>query len=221
MAAECAVVETTDQAAVLLDPVRLQILARLREPDSAAEVARSLGMPRQRVGYHIRELEKGRLLRFVGERRRGNCVEHLLQATADYYVVGPSALGAVSPDTRAGAGGLRDRFSSAYLIAAASRTIGDVATLRERARGAGKQLPTLTLESEVRFTAPEQQRAFAEELTESIARLVAKYHDAGPVTGQTAGPGSAAGRRFRIVVSGHPALPTNPPHSSISAGGTP
>lgn len=195
----------------MLDPIRLEILARLREPESAAEVARGLGMPRQRVGYHIRALEKARLLRFVGERRRGNYVEHLLQATAACYVVGPSALGAVGPDTAGSGAGLRDRFSSGYLIAAASRTIGEVATLRERARDAGKQLPTLTIESEVRFAAPDQQRAFAQELTESIARLIAKYHDAAAV----------GGRRFRIVVSGHPVLPADPPATSLSSGTTP
>ena len=93
----------------MLDPVRLAILAHLRVPESAAGVARALGLPRQRVGYHIRELEKAQLVRFLGERRRGNCLEHLLQATAAYYVVGPRALGAVGPDV----GALRDRFSSA------------------------------------------------------------------------------------------------------------
>ena len=72
MTADYAVVESTDQAATLMDPMRLQILAHLREPESAAGVARALGLPRQRVGYHIRELERAKLLRSVGERRRGN-----------------------------------------------------------------------------------------------------------------------------------------------------
>jgi DNA-binding transcriptional ArsR family regulator len=195
MRPDCSVVQSTDQAAILMEPTRLRILEHLREPESAAGVARALGIPRQRAGYHVRELERAGLVRFVGERRRGNCLEHLLQATATYYVVGPRALGALGPETSA----LRDRFSSAYLIAAASRTIGEVATLRDRARDAGKQLPTLTLESDVRFASSEQQRAFANELTDSMARLVAKYHDE-----RTPG-----GRRFRVVVSGHPALPAN------------
>lgn len=202
MSADCSVVDSTDQAATLMDPIRLQILARLREPDSASGVARALGMPRQRVGYHVRALEKARLLRSVGERRRGNYVEHLLQATATFYVVGPQALGLLGTEV----GSIRDRFSSAYLIAAASRTIGDVGVLRERARAAGRQLPTLTLEGEVRFASPEEQRAFADELTDSFAALVARYHD----------DQAERGRRFRIVISGHPALPADPasPRSS-------
>ncbi len=195
MTADYAVVESTDQAATLMDPMRLQILAHLREPESAAGVARALGLPRQRVGYHIRELERAKLLRSVGERRRGNYVEQLLQATATFYVVGPRALGVMGVE----AGPIRDRFSSAYLIAAASRTIGDVGELRERARAAGRQLPTLTLEGEVRFGSGEEQRAFADELTDTFAALVAKYHDGA----------AERGRRFRIVISGHPALPAD------------
>jgi DNA-binding transcriptional ArsR family regulator len=195
MTADYAVVDSTDQAATLMDPMRLRILAHLREPESAAGVARALGMPRQRVGYHIRALERANLLRFVGERRRGNYVEQLLQATATFYVVGPRALGVMGTE----AGTIRDRFSSAYLIAAASRTIGDVGVLRERAQAAGRQLPTLTLEAEVRFASPEEQRAFADELTDTFAALVAKYHDGH----------AERGRRFRIVIAGHPALPAD------------
>ena len=73
------VVDSAEQAAVLLEPVRLRILERLREPDSSVGVARALGMPRQRIGHHVRTLEASGLLTPVGERRRRNCVERLLQ----------------------------------------------------------------------------------------------------------------------------------------------
>ena len=56
------VLNSTAQAATLLDPLRLEILACMREPDSAAGVARALGLPRQRVNYHVVELEKAGLL---------------------------------------------------------------------------------------------------------------------------------------------------------------
>ena len=196
MPADCLVVESTDQAAILLDPVRLRILTLLRLPDSAANVARSLGLPRQRVGYHIRALQNANLLQFVGERRSRNCVERLLQASASFYVVSPRALGAAgAPATDPGS--VRDRFSSSSLLSAASRTIAAVAALRERAESAGRPLPTLTLEAGVRFASPEDQRAFADELMDSFATLVAKYHD----------DQAPRGRPFRVVISGHPALP--------------
>lgn len=179
-----------------MDPVRLRILALLRHPESAASVARTLGLPRQRVGYHIRALQNAKLLQFVGERRSRNCVEHLLQTTASFYVISPRALGPAGT-LSADSATLRDRFSSSSLLSAASRTIAAVGTLSERAGSAGRQLPTLTLEAGVRFASPEDQRAFADELMDSFAALVAKYHD----------DQSPRGRRFRVVISGHPALP--------------
>jgi DNA-binding transcriptional ArsR family regulator len=196
---DCLVIESPEQAAVLMDPVRLRILALLRHPESAASVARALGLPRQRVGYHIRALQTANLLRFVGERRSRNCVEHLLQASAAFYIISPHALGpagtpAAEPAT------VRDRFSSTALLAAASRTIAAVGTLRERAESAGRHLPTLALEAGVRFASPDDQRAFADELMDSFAALVAKYHD----------DQSPRGRHFRLAILGHPALPPDP-----------
>ena len=110
------VVDSAEQAAVLLEPVRLRILEALREPDSSVGVARALGMPRQRIGHHVRTLEASGLLTPVGERRRRNCVERLLQASARSYVVAPQILGALGRSAEE----LRDRFSSSYLLAAAS-----------------------------------------------------------------------------------------------------
>jgi DNA-binding transcriptional ArsR family regulator len=195
MPADCLIVESTDRAAVLMDPVRLQILALLRHPESAASVARALNLPRQRVGYHIRALQKANFLRSVGERRNRNCVEHLLEASADFYIISPSALGPAGAPPNDPAT-VRDRFSSASLLASATRTIAAVATLRERAESAGRPLPTLSLTAAIRFASPEDQRAFADELMDSFAALVARYHD----------DQSPRGRPFRVTITGHPAL---------------
>ena len=56
MALAVDVIEETERAQALLQPARLELLERLREPGSAAAVARDLGLPRQRVNYHLREL---------------------------------------------------------------------------------------------------------------------------------------------------------------------
>jgi len=188
------VLKSLDEASAVLDPTRLRILAGMREPASAAALARALGLPRQRVGYHVRALEKQGLLVPVGERRRRGTVERLLQATGRAYVVSPQALGILGA-TRAE---VQDRFSGAYLIAATARTLRDVPILQERASEAGKKLPTLTLETEVRFASPADQSAFAAELTEAVAALAARYHHAL----------AADGRTFRFVVVGHPSLST-------------
>jgi len=191
-------IEDPETAAVALQPARLEILEALREPDSGAGVARRLGLPRQRVGYHLRELEKRGLVRHVEDRRRGNCVERIVQATARYYVVSPAALGPVGADAAA----VRDRFSSAFQVAVLARSLRDVAVLQERARAAGKKLPTMTLQTDVRFSSPATQAAFAEELANAVAALVAKYHD----------DAAEDGRTFRFTIAGHPA-----PHDSTDA----
>ena len=65
-----------------MDATRLRLVRELVEPDSAAGLAKRLGLPRQRLNYHLRELEAAGLLELVEERRRGNCVERIVRAVA-------------------------------------------------------------------------------------------------------------------------------------------
>jgi DNA-binding transcriptional ArsR family regulator len=196
------VIRGAGQAALVLQRTRRELLAQLAEPDSAAGLARRLGLPRQRLNYHLRELEREGLVECVEERRKGNCTERLLRATARSYVISPEALGLLgaTPDSA------RDRFSAGFLVASAAQTLRDVASLEERARQQNKRLSTFTLESEIRFASAAARAAFAEELTQTLAALVARYHD----------DGAPAGRRFRMLTVVHPAVPvTDASHSSM------
>ncbi len=184
-------IQDARRAAALLDPLRLRLLEELREADSASGLARRLRLPRQKINYHLRELEKKRLVELVGERRRGNCVERMLRATAHTYLISPAALGSLAVDPEK----IQDRFSSTYLVALAARAIREVAGLRQRADQAGKRLATLSLEADVRFASAAERNAFAEELSGHLARLVDKYHD----------EKSPGGRPFRFFVGGYPA----------------
>lgn len=188
------VVSDTGRAAALLHPVRLKLLERLAEPDSATGLARRLGRPRQTINYHLRELEREGLVELVEQRRKGNVAERLVRATARSYLIDPGALGAVGLRPAL----IRDRFSSAYLLAVAAQLIRDLAVLRAGAQRAGQRLPTFTLETEVGFASAEDRRAFTEELATTVAGLVAKY-------GNEEAP---ARRRFRFVIGAHPALPS-------------
>jgi DNA-binding transcriptional ArsR family regulator len=191
------VVRDAEPAAALLDPVRQRLLAELRQPDSATGLSRRLRLPRQRLNYHLRVLESAGLVELVEERRKGNCLERVVRATARAFVISPEALGPLGVSADAAS----DRLSSAYLIAAAGRTIREVGALEERARQEQKRLATLTLDSEVRFASAESRAAFAEELAAAVARLSAKYHD-------ERAPG---GRRFRLLAAVHPAGPEPAP----------
>lgn len=193
MQQEYGIIDGSEQAAAALHPLRTRLLEEFREPRSAAEAARRLDLPRQRVGHHVRLLRDQGLLEKVGERRTGSFVEQLLRTTARAWVISPRALGAVGEAPA----DLRDRFSSEYLTAAAARTVEDLGELRRLADRQGKRLATLTLETSVRFADAAAQAAFAEELANTLADLVARYHD-------DTTPG---GRRFRFLVGGHPDLP--------------
>jgi DNA-binding transcriptional ArsR family regulator len=186
MPAALQIVQSSEKAAVLLQPGRLSLLERLNEPDSAAGLARRLGVPRQKVNYHLRELEKEGFLELVEERRKGNCIERLVRATAREFLIAPHACKSMTAD----------RFSAAYLVSTAARVIRDLAALCLRARRAGKRIATLTLETEIRFSTAESRAAFAEELTATVAHLAAKYHD----------ERAEGGRRFRVLAASYPAL---------------
>jgi len=173
-APDLAVISAPDRAATLLASPRQRLLAELGgEPGSASGLARRLGLPRQRVHYHLRELEKAGLVELVEERRRGNCVERLVRATARAFVISPEALGALAADP----GAALDRGSAAYQVAVAARSIREVATLDAAARREGRRLPTLTLDTEIVFADAAARAAFAEELADALGALLARYHD--------------------------------------------
>ena len=187
-----AVVADARQAAVLLDPTRQAIVRSLLvEPGSAAALAVRLGEPRQRLNYHLRELEAAGLVELVEERRKGNCIERVMRASARGFLLDP----AVFDVGDVGGGELQDRFSATALIAVAARAVREVAALREGAAARRKRLATLAVDAQVRLSSPAAFAAFAADLAEAVAGVVAKHHDAG----------AGEGRSFRVTAAAYPA----------------
>ncbi|GAA2633097.1 ArsR/SmtB family transcription factor [Paractinoplanes durhamensis] len=185
---DVAVIEDPAAAEVSLDPIRSRLLAELAVPGSATMLAGKVGLPRQKVNYHLRTLEQHGLIELVEERRKGNVTERLMQATAASYVISPAAMAAVAPDP----GRAPDRLSARWLLALAGRLVRDVGSLITGAGQAKQRVATYAMDGEVRFASPADRAAFAEELTASVTQLLAKYH-------------SADGRKHRLVVAVHPA----------------
>ena len=181
------VIEDASAAAVALDPLRARLLSELVEPGSAATVAARVGMARQKVNYHLKALESHGLLELAEERMRGGITERVLRATAAAYVVSPAVLGesAADPD------GAPDRLSARYLIALAGRVVREVGGLANRAAAAGRRLPTLAIDTEIRFRSAQDRAAFADELTAAVIDLAARYHH-------------DDGRPHRLIVAAHP-----------------
>jgi DNA-binding transcriptional ArsR family regulator len=186
------VIEDAAAAEASLDPIRARLLAELAQPASASMLAARVGLSRQKTNYHLRALERHGLLELVEERRKGNCTERVLQATASSYVISPAAMSALAPDPSRDP----DQRSARWLLAVAGRLVGEVGELITGAGAAGKQLATLGIDSEVRFASAKDRAAFVVELADAVNGLVAKYHD----------EAVHGGRRHRFVVALHPTI---------------
>jgi DNA-binding transcriptional ArsR family regulator len=189
---DIAVIDDPVAAEVSLDPVRSRLLAALAEPGSATTLAAQCGLARQKVNYHLRALERHGLVELVEERRKGNCTERVLRATAASYVISPAALSAVAPDPDRSA----DQRSARWLLALAARLVREVGELIARSSAARKPLATFAIDSEIRFASAADRAGFADELAGAVTALVAKYHD----------ESAAGGRKHRLLVALHPSI---------------
>src|SRR5262245_31278167 len=168
------IIDDPARARVALQPIRLRLLHLLEQPQSAPQVARAMGMPRQRVLYHLRTLEAQQLVESHDHGSVGRRIDRTYVRTATSYAIAPKTLGGVAVDVDTGT--IRDAFSSAYLSAVAGRALNDLAALSKAAAASGKRVATITLETDVRFATPGDQQRFADELTAALAALAAKYH---------------------------------------------
>lgn len=192
---EVDVIEDAAAAGVTLDPIRATLLGHLaREEGSATTLAPTVGLTRQKVNYHLRALKKHGLVTLVEERRRGNCTERIMRATAASFVISPSALGAVAPDPSRSP----DQYSARWLLGIGARLVHEVGELVSRAAEARQPLATFTIDAEVRFASATARGAFARELGAAIEQLVDEYHEAD----------SPAGRLHRCVIALHPSITT-------------
>ena len=188
------VIDDPAAAALAVDPVKSRLLAALVEPASAAALAARLGIPRQKINYHLRSLEEYGLVQVSEERLWGGLRERVMVASAASYMVSPDALGPVAAEP----GRSADRLSASYLIALAARIVREVSSLLRGAREARKRLATLAIDTEITFRSAADRAAFTSDLTATVTSLVQRYHDATT-------PG---GRAHRLVIVAHP-LPKN------------
>ena len=192
--ASLSLVDAPDTLRAALTPVRRQLLARLREPASAVTVAAELGLPRQRVNYHLRTLEGAGFLELVETRPRRGCVERVLRTSARAFIVDPAVIGPARPVRRAGRAGPQpqDRFAAETLVDAAAGVVCDVSRMQARADASGTRLLTCAIEAEVRLASPADFATLSATLATLVARAIA---DIGTAEG---------GRPYRVLVGAHP-----------------
>jgi len=178
-------VEEPEKVRLALSPIRRRLLELLREPSSATQLAAAMEVPRQRVNYHLRELEKAGLIELVEERRRRGFTERILRASAATLVVDPGVFGPAFTQ-------IQDQYAAEHLVEVAAGTVRDVARMQSAADAEGKRLLTFTLEADVRFAGPGDVHRFTDALTEAVRRVVEEFD-------------SEDGRPYRLIAGGHPA----------------
>jgi DNA-binding transcriptional ArsR family regulator len=173
-----------DKVRLALSPLRRTLLAHLREPASATQLAAVLDLPRQRVNYHLRALENAGLLELVEERPRRGCVERILRTRPGAFVVDPAVMGTEFTQ-------IHDQYAAEHLVGVAAATVRDVARMQARAADEGKRLLTFTIEAEVRFAHPGDVHPFTDALADAVRQVVARFD-------------RSDGQPYRMVVGGHP-----------------
>jgi len=181
------VVDDLEALQVLGHPLRVRILELLREPGSAATVAREVGETRQKVNYHLKELERVGLVAPIGERRAGNFIETLYEAAGRSFLVAPS----VAWSDRRRVDALRQQHSLENLVMVGAQLQRDAISLLDRAAFDGEAIASAAVEADVHFADERDRGEFLEEYLATVQKLCDRY-------------GARDGLPYRIVLAAHP-----------------
>ncbi|HEY1434083.1 MAG TPA: helix-turn-helix domain-containing protein [Thermoanaerobaculia bacterium] len=194
--ADLETITSARRASALMHPLRLRLLSLSREPTSAAELARRLGLPRQRVNYHVRALEGAGFLRRAGRQRKGNMTEQRFVATARAFMLSAGILGPVAADWRE----IGDTTSPDYLLALTEQVRADIEQAAGEGRAEGQPITTVSLKSQFRFENAAQRAAFVLAVREAVVAVIARH--ASPNRLENGRPGR--GRPYRLVLACYP-----------------
>jgi Helix-turn-helix domain len=184
-------IEAVDQAATLLNPLRLGLLKHLAEPRSCPELAGFVGETAQKVYYHVKALERVGLVKKVGERRVRGMVEGRYQAKGRSYWLSPALVGRIGSRGRA-----RDQFSLGFLLTLAEELQADIGHLSEVD---AEEVPSLGLSAEIHLADSARRTAFLQEVQHTFEALARKYGARGPEE-----VSHSKGQSFRLVLACYP-----------------
>jgi DNA-binding transcriptional ArsR family regulator len=182
-----------DALQVLSHPLRVRILESLREPLSAAAAARAIGEPRQKVHYHLKELERVGLVERLDEQRVGNLIETRYRTAARSFVV---ALDVAWSDPRR-AQAMREQHSLEQLVLAGARLQRDAVVLLDGAAFDGDEVASASVELEVRFVDETDRSAFLSDYLSMVTDLCERY-------------GDRDGEPYSVMLAAYPS-PSRPP----------
>ena len=154
---------TDPDQAISLSGMRRRILEALDEPDSATGLANTLGTSRQKVNYHLRELEKTGFVELAEVRQRRGLEERVMRRTSDVVLVDPAAFSGVDLNKR-------DAVGLSGVIATAASLIRQGAAVAAGASESDESVAAATLDGEIRIESPVRLREMLGEIAEIVSR---------------------------------------------------
>ena len=164
------IIREPDQAAAVLHPRRRRLLSALESPLGAASLARKLGIPRQKLRYHLTQLESLGLLESAGTRQARGCQEKLLRRCSRKLLLHPFLL-ELGKERRSPS--LNPR-SWSYLRSRVVKLLRELELASDQA-----EARPLAVEAKVKFPSTEHRETFENELRESFQKLAAKHGGSG------------------------------------------
>jgi predicted ArsR family transcriptional regulator len=159
------VIDALDQAAVLLKPLRIELLRALAEPRTCPQLASAVGITMQKAWYHVKVLERAGLVERSGERRVRGLREGIYRAVASSYALSPRLTAQLG-----GAAEAQQQVALGVIQRMAEQLLEDTS----RMAGTGAEAAALALSAQVEL-APSRRAAFIEDLQQAVQSLARKY----------------------------------------------
>ncbi len=189
MAQDILMVDSVDQAAVMMKPLRIAMLREMAEPRSCPELARTFSETPQKMYYHVKVLERAGLVERSGERLVHGIREGFYRAKAESYWLSPGLVRRLGRKQSA-----QDQTSLRMLAGHAEEMIEDVARLAERS-ASGEHVPSASLGVEIALPDVERRGEFLEELRATFEAIAKKY---------TSDGNAETGEVFRFTLACYP-----------------
>lgn len=188
-------IETVDQAAALLHPVRIDLLQRMDVPRTCPDLADEFHTTPQKIYYHIKALEKAGLVTRVQERKVRGVMEGYYQARAKSYWLAPSLVGQVGSQQAA-----RDQTSLRFLLGLAEEVQKDIGRLGQQSE-VGANVPSLGLSAQIYLPDSSRRADFLQDVQTLFQDLARKYGLPPDELG-----GDLVGKMFRLIMACYPAV---------------
>ena len=192
MGQDVLLVDSVDQAAVMLKPLRVAMLREMEQPCTCPELADRFDETPQKIYYHVKTLERAGLVERSGERLVNGIAEGFYRARAHSYWLSPRLVRSLGGKQK-----VRDQTSLRLLAGHAEEMLEDVARLAEQT-ASGEHVPSLSLSVEISLSSAERRSAFLEELRETFEQLARRY---GEQDGDTE---AADDEKYRFTLACYP-----------------